>query len=1573
MTDKTADNRPPAPEFSAEPAAAPKVFENAPKDLGREPGAAPARGPKDRLDRWQRRLLDLSLRNSLLNYRQVNNRRYVEIIASQPGELEDRLAEGERFKLLGGLDLIKGDPENQPAYQTAELLARLAAAQKGSLVAPLEQKELEARLTALYRAARAALEEGGANTLFLACGFLSWKPEGRGKPCLAPLLLIPVRLERRSVQGGFTLALGDDEPRFNTTLLELLRKDYAIFELDALARELPADDHGLDVEGIWRAAREAVKNQPGWEVSPTVGLGLFSFAKFLMWKDLAGQAEILKGHPVIAHLLGQSGAFPDEPAFVEPRELDAKLEPQDVYAPLLADSSQLAAIASAAKGKDFVLLGPPGTGKSQTIANMIAQCLAEKKTVLFVAEKAAALNVVHRRLKSIGLGDFCLELHSSKSNKAEVLGQLSRACKSVAETDDDWRQAAARLLRAREQLNGYVEQLHRVYPNGLNAYHALGTVIRERARPEIPLSWPGPEYHDRAAYEALFEAARRIKNQGPQGKALAETPLRHIGRGTWSPLWEQGLFESVEALREAGGRVRQGASACPPVFAEAENGDLEALAQLAELLLSAHGRDWLFALAPEADKLVGRLQEAAALLEAYQGQWAALSLAYPPAALEADIAGLRAAWDQGLRAWWPKGFFIRRKVKKALQALAATTAEPDCGGDLEALRQLRLLKERINSLEKLSADSAGLFAGLATDRRALNAALTFAEGLRRSLGRLAASPERLLAVSAELEQLLGPGNILLAGENSVGRALSAFVEAVRHYESAAGTLKNFMETDLDLFRRPAAEAMSLCAGLVGQKQHVNAWCSWRQVCAEAAGLGLAPLVEAVTRGDIDPGEAEPALRANYARWWVVQVVEALDGLRNFTAPEHERVIAVFKELDETLRGLTCARISGRLRASDLLAGREPAEWRVLQRECAKKKRHLPVRRLIESLPTLLPQLTPCLLMSPLSIAQYLAAGKMVFDLVIFDEASQIPVWDAIGAMARGRKVIVVGDSKQLPPTNFFTKTEEAEADDDDLPDDDLESILEECLGAGLPSVPLSWHYRSRRESLITFSNRRYYNGELVTFPSPDTEDTAVSFCFAGGVYERGSSRTNPVEARALVDELLSRLRSPEFQNAAHPSIGVVTFNSQQQTFIEDLLDAERRNDPGLERFFDPELEEPVLVKNLESIQGDERDIMYFSIGFGPDQAGQMTMNFGALNKDGGERRLNVAVTRARCELKVFCSLHPDQISLAQTKARGVHDLRLFLEYARSGVRALSAEARENGEASESTFELAVAEALEKRGWRVTPEVGASAFRVDLGVADPDNPGAYLAGLECDGPTYRRSATARDRDRLRESVLRGLGWDILRLWSREWWLNAEAAADRLHQRLTALLERKRRTNPPAPPAEPPVKTAESPAEAPAPEMPDDAAELIEREHLRAIVQSVVAWASPVHENVLCALVAKQLGLARAGSKIRSGVMSMAAELFEQSKEDVGIFFWKKGDSPAACSAFRERGENETCAVDEIALPELVALARSLKVGYGEDPIVVLARRLGLSRLRAAARPRLEKAWALSRKSAVPKGR
>ena len=815
--------------------------------------------------------------------------------------------------------------------------------------------------------------------------------------------------------------------------------------------------------------------------------------------------------------------------------------------------------------------------------------------------------------------------------------------------------------------------------------------------------------------------------------------------------------------------------------------------------------------------------------------------------------------------------------------------------------------------------------------------------------------------------------------------------------------------------------------IIASEHKLNAWCAWRKVSHHAMALGLSPIVAGLTNGALTPSAVRRAFETNYCRWWLNAVVDSEHVIRSFVSAEHERRIADFRALDKRFIELTKAWLRANL-CKGLPAPDDvtrSSEWGFLKHEITKKRAHKPLRELMSNIPTALTKLTPCLLMSPLSIAQYLAADAEPFDVVVFDEASQIPVWDAVGAIARGKQVVMVGDPKQLPPTNFFDRAESS-LDDEDV-EGDMESILDECMGASLPTLNLDWHYRSRNESLIAFSNHRYYGGRLVTFPSPVTEDRAVSFHYVNGTYEKGGARVNKAEAKALVADIVKRLKSPGFKESKL-TIGVVTFNTEQQKLIEDLLDEERRQDPGLEPYFAESELEPLFVKNLESVQGDERDIMYFSITFGPDGSGAVSMNFGPMNRTGGERRLNVAITRARHELRVFSTLRGDQMDLSRTQAIGVRDLKHFLEFAERGSRALFEATAGSLGGFESPFEEAVAGALASRGWTLHTQVGASAFRVDLAVVHPDAPGCYLTGIECDGATYHRSATARDRDMLREQVLRSLGWEILRIWSTDWWVDAKGTLDRVCKQLDDLLvvSRAKRAEeaekaaaeaeareaiekamveaPPQPkldaapqpvgPVLPPASQASAEAVPEAEEVyarrvtvsnggelhvgrqyvECDPASVVEArdpdaffdraydERLQAMVEFVVAEEGPILDLVLARRISRAHGWQRTGSRIQERVEDVARRLFKTTEENVGTFYWPERLSPGCAVTFRPPGPDAQRLMDEVCIEELVALAESVVSAAATDDenLLFMARELGILRLRASSRGRLEEA-------------
>lgn len=1577
-------------------------------------------GPAGKLTLWQRKLLDLTTRNRLLHL--PDSAKGVRLLCPDPAALEDLLSSGGRIRVMPVPDLKSSGRdvalyEQQNNESLVDEVARQALA-RGEVLASLEKVKLEAVLIDLFRKARSDLEEGGANTLFLAIGFLKWKKTADDpKTYSAPLILLPVKLERKSALSGVTLSLLDEEPRFNLTLLELLRHDFELV-IPGLDGELPSDESGIDVAGIWNRVRRAVRDVPGFEVSTELVLGTFSFAKYLMWKDLNANAAQLLQSPLVRHLLEPNEAgegFSGSDEFPKPERLDSTVTPAQLFAPLPADSSQLSAVVASASTHSFVMDGPPGTGKSQTIANMIAHNLALGRRVLFVAEKRAALDVVYRRLAEKGLGEFCLELHSSKASKVEVLKQLDRAWDvSDALSAEEWEREAARLQTLRSRLNQLVEVLHRRRSSGLSLHQAIGRVVRDHGPRTPRLLWPASTEHDAAEYDQLLDLSRRLGLNGIAAQELSGK-FGALAQTQWSNAWQaqianasRELPQALDALNAASERLLGLTHLSLPIVEVAQ---IQQLSDLVALVVESYGQNLSFAFTPDAVTRIESARRACQLIESYRELEESLSLDYADEACRRiPFEQLHGEWREAEGKFWFLATLAKKKVAKKLASSGGAAGLPDTPGDLAIFERLQ---SQLLELDTLSEDMQSMpgWQGLASDSSRTLRAVTLAESLRGLLSALAESPDHLISLRGAVARLVVDANDMLAPGGHIGAAFTTLQQALSRYEDAGRLFAGLAATNTDT-PPSASDLRATSLSIQQQEEQLKAWCDWCRVREQAGEAGLASLAQALETGNLLPSASEETFVTAYAHWFATHGIDSEPLLRNFVAAEHMSDIGAFVRLDDELAKLTVRYIRAKL--CGLIPSKndipKSSGFAILKHELQKSRRHKPVRQLAIEMGDALNRLAPCMLMSPLSIAQFLPADQPPFDLVIFDEASQIAPWDAIGSIARGKQVIIAGDPRQMPPTNFFSRGPNA-GDDDTA--EDMESILDECLGAGVPSHSLSWHYRSRHESLIAFSNHRYYDSNLITFPAAETRASAVEWRRVEGVYAKGKGRYNQAEAEAIVSETVKRLTDPAFVAAGH-SIGIITLNSDQQKLINDLLDAARKQYPQIEPFFQDTQTEPVVVKNLETVQGDERDLIMLGIGYGPTEPGApvMSMNFGPLNKDGGWRRLNVAITRSRREMLVFTSFDPSMIDLNRTNARAVRDLKHFIEFAQRGPRALAEAIQGSVGGYDSPFEEAVAQGLRRLGWQVVPQIGVSRFRIDLGIVHPDRPGDYLAGVECDGATYHSAATARDRDKVRGAILIGLGWNLVRLWSTEWWVDKEGALHKLHAALNSLLARSRteavgshatEALGVAPividfPADSGV--VEEPAIAldlSVSEVPVDIGEvriarapgdqltasgqrgeyriadlsalapMIQAEQfhmpgytpvLRQIIEEVLRQEAPILDALLVQRIARAHGFQRSGRLIRDRVLELADQHHHvQQAGFEEVFIWHAEGDVMQWSSYRvPASANDARSIEEIAAEELRIAASIIDAG---DSALEVARLLGVKRLTGAARERIER--------------
>ena len=717
---------------------------------------------------------------------------------------------------------------------------------------------------------------------------------------------------------------------------------------------------------------------------------------------------------------------------------------------------------------------------------------------------------------------------------------------------------------------------------------------------------------------------------------------------------------------------------------------------------------------------------------------------------------------------------IRELVQKFAMQVSGI---PELMRDLDSAILLKTSIDKLSEQqETISSTYKHYYNGIKTDWKKLIDALNYASTLKQ-LSDQRSFPDTFIRSVCE-------------DANTVAYCKDALVKIFDNKKLICGDVKWFISLfeDSSTFYHynllDLAERMSACKE---RKHLLEEWIDYCDKKDECSKAGLGGYVEKFEEENIISNYLIDSYRKCFYRLWLDAVLPKFPAVKNFRERTHSQSIREFCELDkgqfEIARARVREKVLSKIPNFDTVNGPRD-EVAILKGELNKQRRLMPLRKLFAKIPKLMTTLRPCFMMSPLSVSLFLEAQSYDFDLVIFDEASQVRTEDAIGAIMRGKQVIIVGDSKQLPPTNFFSTSinnEDFDVDSEEaLESSDVgsyESILDEAVTI-LPHQSLRWHYRSRHEHLIAFSNLKIYNNRLVTFPSSTEKapDCGVEYIYVeNGVYNRGKQKNNLEEAKKVSDLVFEHIEN--YGNTR--SLGVVTFSEAQQDAVEAAIRQKRIEDSRYEDFFGEDKEEPFFIKNLENVQGDERDTIIFSIGYARNSNGSLSMNFGPLNKPGGERRLNVAITRAKRNVKLVGSIRPTDIDAGKTNSEGVKLLRSYIEFAKEGCVALARELNYNLDLEfDSPFETSVYDFLDSKGYKVATQVGCSGYRIDMAVKHPKYSGEFAIGIECDGAMYHSARTARERDRLRQTVLEDMGWTIYRIWSTDWIKDQKSEEEKL---------------------------------------------------------------------------------------------------------------------------------------------------------------------------------------------------
>lgn len=1501
-----------------------------------------------RVRQWKNALLDLSLRNKLINYTDRAGYR-LDVPAPALSRFEDAVNAGARINLLGSDEVQNVDIARGVRFgrDLPEKDREILLADKHSAYIDITAASYKTKLRYLANKAKTIREETGANNLYLAFGMLSWELSDRA--LRSPLVLVPVTLStsNRGERYGITMDdTGASTP--NYCLVEKLRTALGL-EIPALAQP-DVDASGIDLNGTFDAVRRAVAEAGlPFRVEDTVQLSILQFAKFPLWKDLDESWKGLSRNTLVRHLIENP-----QNQFIDPvtAVADMDLNELNTSVPVPADASQLRAVADAVAGRTFVLEGPPGTGKSQTITNLLAHAMASGRRVLFVAEKRAALDVVKKRLESVGLGELSLDIHDKSARPAAVRAQIKNALELRLSHDADLLHTKLQVAESsRHSLARYADRLHEANAVGQSLYTARSVElaadqdITPLAVPRSLVTASDPTIFDDVA-QALLTLPEKVDDARPR----PDHPWAFIDTVPKTGLDPAAIHTAAVAFDTALADLQAGGISLD-VLGKYDSAD----AVEEWVRLTNEPRYPLAALdnlsTPQWQTHVAGIEQVLSSLQQQKPAWLDTTT---PAVMDLDIPAIHAA----AVAADESGFFGRKKRRRAVLAQLTEVLSVDPA------------TVKLKTLSELTAD--------------LQTSHAVVSDLRQ---RVAALPAPLFDRpwnpfdAGDAAHLTGS----LAGMSRVGKVLSTnptdprIVDLRKFYsDTETGAMAPTLQALAAGWRQ-----LTTATGTgpwAGDGSFIEHWWAtrgarrlespdtvqrWVALLQHVEPLLRADMAQA--RNDILAGKivAEDASLAFDRGVAMASVAERLDasGLSEFDVTAHAKAIQRFTTSSSAIRDELRRSIPARL-----LAGRtfdaytESGQIGLLKRQLDRKRGGMSVRALMDNFGELITQILPCTLMSPDSVARFFPTQADIFDIVVFDEASQIRVADAIGAMGRAKSVVVVGDSKQMPPTSFAEANAAVDEGEEDANPEvvaDEESILSECVQSLVPQQWLSWHYRSQDEALIAFSNIHYYNGRLASFPAPLAPNSGhgISLVRVDGHFERSGRgktlRTNRVEADRIVADIRSRFAaSPDVA----PSIGVITFNAQQRDLIENLL-----RDAGDDRLVQA-LDEPdgLFVKNLENVQGDERDTILFSVAFSKNDKGVVPLNFGPLSRPGGERRLNVAITRARCEVVLYASFDPAELRAEETTQVGTKHLRAYLEMAQRGVQTITQGGRRNAVIDRHRDDIAAE--LQQSGLVVTADVGLSDFRVDLVIADPDEPDQPLLAVLLDGTEWYGRRTVGDRDGLPIEVLsRMLHWPgVERVWLPEWLSHRDETVARLRDAVTAANQRlsEPRVEVEAPPAvaevvvTPPVSAVEeafafrsvstTPSAPPAPAAPRRHANLVDfsawmpivvgdvrvldeihgsynKSQVVKVIESIIESEGPVHRDRLAKLVAGAFSLGKVAEARRVAIQRVVpADYLRANDPD---FYWPNGIDPITWRAVRTSKKGEGRPIGEISLVEI----------------------------------------------------
>ena len=1335
-----------------------------------------------KLDRWADKLLDTGKRNNLISFKDSKTST-AEVLFPNCKSLFSKCSVGHVFEVFDPKipDTELDETDESEAVTDTRADKKLSKEEYKTYYAPRIKSEKYLLVYAqtpnpinavknIAKKAKQMQDETGINVAYLAFGFLKWNErEGSEVFYKAPLLLVHVNVIKGSIIDPIKIEISDDDVIVNPTFDYLLQAEYGL--------SLPEYEDSDSLNTYYSKVTSRVRGM-GWEVLDECKIGVFSFLKINMYEDLKKNADQILENANVQALLGEPIPETSGSILGDGTECEAKVVNPliDLHTVVEADSSQIEAIEMAKSGKSFVLQGPPGTGKSQTITNIIAECLHDGKKVLFVSEKQAALNVVFDKLKKAGLADFCLELHSHKANKKAVIEELNRTLEMPKSSVSSSAQEEIRQKQeAQRKLDSYARELHKKRETiEKSLYQMFEMYSAQRVYPDViftlqNIQTKGQEYLLLATH-LLEQYSEYVSSVGQNYRQNAwygfcDSQIDYEGRTVLKEDLEL-LLHGYHTLQETTIKIKAKYETPELNFTDTKKWQsLLAFSATSDVLTPpllsvdtfTYAHPYFAAMREYSDIIVPIRDNLLEILK-------------PDIIREMDGKEIYTKLTGQFGSFFSRMFSGEYKnIIARFQLYMKNSGKLKYEQAVELSDKLMKLQSAIKAFEENEANVHGFlgrcYRGPDTDWSHVTSTLD----TLKSYFDNGTSPFGAISRMSP-ESFAENQNVFEADSNQLDSEIGLIEEAKNRLMS------KFTIESLNLERDSYDYCIRKIDGCLKEFDKLGNWIGFMGLLRQLEDADLTDFVDTIIERMIEPDKILGVFRKLFYKQWIENTIFSVPELAAFSRIKQDQAVQSFVKKDKLQYEISKIQIRSELSQLrpnlEIVSGGSAVA--ILRREGYKKRKQMPIRRLLSETGNLVQIIKPCFLMSPLSVSTFLDSEGIRFDTVVFDEASQIFPQDAIGAIYRGKQLIVVGDSKQMPPSNFFNASMDIDDDDMEIGDiNDFESILDVCSSV-FTTERLAWHYRSHYEQLIAFSNLNYYNNKLVTFPSSlkDQKGIGVDYYYVDGVFDR-KSKTNKAEAEYIVELIYRNIED-------HPkrSLGVVAFSVAQQNLIDKLLSKRRESNPAYEWFFREENAEPFFIKNLETVQGDERDIIIFSVAYAKDSQGRFIQNFGPLNREGGERRLNVAVTRAKDNVQLVASIHYTDINLSTTGSEGVRLLRAYLDYAQNGEEALERSITVSTEDRfDSYFEQEVCDYLRDQGFTVDTQVGCSGYKIDLGLRKPDSSN-YILAIECDGATYHNSKNARDRDSLRQRILENMGWKFYRIWSTDWYRNKTVEKERL---------------------------------------------------------------------------------------------------------------------------------------------------------------------------------------------------